>query len=252
LSHEQEFGELRSVLQKTPSLRAWYKVCRILERWPEEGLREIALPYFKANIAHSEWASARRPAPMRWAQEWLDGQKHAYFDLIDGFHLESVELDARQLARLVASPITQELVSLSLIDAKLSNSALDILFSAHFPNLLSLDLSRNNLSGFMGALAKSSFQGQLDQLSMREGLLDNEDMHFLLEATFDNLELLDLRSNHLGEAAMAKLAETSNLPMLRALGISDNAHIPETCDMSALNNIRHSHFPAAPDDFELY
>ena len=51
---------------------------------------------------------------------------------------------------------------------------------------------------------------------------------------------------------MAKLAETSNLPMLRALGISDNAHIPETCDMSALNNIRHSHFPAAPDDFELY
>lgn len=252
MSHEQEFGELRSVLQKTPSLRAWYKVCRILERWPEDGLREIALPYFKANIAHSEWASARRPAPMRWAQEWLDGQKHAYFDLIDGFHLEEIELTERQLARLVASPITQELVSLSLVDAKLSHPALDILFSAHFPNLLSLDLSKNDLTTQTNAVAKSSFRGQLNQLAMRHSSLTDEDLDLLLQARFDDLEVLDLRSNALGERAMAKLAETKNTPSLRALGISNNAHIPETCDMSALHNIRYSHFPAAPDDFELY
>lgn len=252
MSHEKAFGELRSVLQKTPSLRAWYKVCRILERWPQGSLREVALPYFKANIAHSEWAGARRPAPTRWAQSYLAGEKADYFELIDGFDIEGIAVSPHQIARLVASPITQGLVSISLVEAELSHSALDILFSAHLPALRILDLSKNSLGGAIHELPKASFRAQLEQLRLRDSEFENEDLENLLRERFDHLELLDLRSNRLGEKGIDLLSGNKNLPALRALGLSDNTNIPETCDMGELTNIIYSHFPSAPDDFEVF
>ena len=39
------FGELRSLLQHAPNLRAWYRVCALMEQWPPDAFEQEVLPY---------------------------------------------------------------------------------------------------------------------------------------------------------------------------------------------------------------
>jgi hypothetical protein len=62
MSHEQ-FSELRRLLTLSPSLKLWEQLIELLDKWPQDSSRDVALDYCEAHIEH--WSDGLRPRMLR-------------------------------------------------------------------------------------------------------------------------------------------------------------------------------------------
>ena len=62
MSHEQ-FSELRRLLSLSPSLKLWGQLLELLNKWPQDSSRDVALDYCEAHIEH--WPDGYRPCLLR-------------------------------------------------------------------------------------------------------------------------------------------------------------------------------------------
>lgn len=75
MAHREDilFGELRSLFQRQPSLRAWYRLAQLIEQLTEPAWADQHLPYILSQLSRPGWSSMPRPAPRRWCEALLDG-----------------------------------------------------------------------------------------------------------------------------------------------------------------------------------
>jgi len=74
LAHREDIlvGELRSLFQRQPSLRAWYRLAQLTEQLTEPAWTDQHRPYILSQLSRPGWAAMPRPAPRRGCEALLD------------------------------------------------------------------------------------------------------------------------------------------------------------------------------------
>ena len=105
------FGEIRSVVQCTPSAVLWQSLCELVERWPREQFTTELLPYLCANLV--AWPSSLKVAPQRWIDTILAGKVSPYCHLVESLDVSDQRLSTSELKCLVTA---QELNGLRILN----------------------------------------------------------------------------------------------------------------------------------------
>ena len=233
------FGELRSLLQHAPNLRAWYRVCALMEQWPPDAFEQEVLPYIQTYIARPPWSSQPRLAPTRWVLDVIDGHPMPYLLMASDIMIRRHELTSSHIeilgrcAHLLhIEQLRFEHVTIGPSDLKATLSALGalnnlpVLFGLHFKGLA---FTPSTLDG----LLRGGLLDRVQLLTMRAASFDRQTLDVLIQTrTLDALRELDVRDHDLGDTQTQHLIThiTGVCPRLLRLGIScsSNASSPQT------------------------
>lgn len=233
------FGELRSLLQHAPNLRAWYCVCALMEQWPPDAFEQEVLPYIQTYIARPPWSKQSRLAPTRWVLDVIDGHPMPYLLMASDIMIRRHEITSSHLETLrrceylgCIEQLRFEHVTINPTDLKATLSTLGVmdnlpmLFGLHFKDLA---LTPSTLNG----LLQGSLVDQVQLLSLRATSFDRQTLDVLIQTrTLDALRELDIRDHNLGDTQTQYLIKhiAATCPRLLRLGIacSSNASSPQT------------------------
>lgn len=215
-----DFGELRSLLQQTPSAHGWERLKELLARWPEPERQQSALPYVQDHLRRPPWSSLEAGLGVDWltslnrgeldgallslparvdaaavnmdvfqAQHWSRGE----WSRVRHLNLRHAERPAAVLMAL-SQASWPALESLDLRACSLDDEALAALARWKMPKLKSLDIGFNAFgeAGLM-ALAGSSFWPSLESFSLGHTQMSAHMMQLLAQATQGALALKQLR-----------------------------------------------------------
>lgn len=83
------FGELRSLFQRQPSQRAWYRLAQLASAWPIESWSDRGAPYILGHLAHAPWELMERPCPRAWAEALARGEQvHPAIELVTSLSMD--------------------------------------------------------------------------------------------------------------------------------------------------------------------
>lgn len=233
------FGELRSLLQHAPNLRAWYRVCALMEQWPPDVFEQEVLPYIQTYIARPPWSAQPRLAPTRWVLDVIDGHPMPYLLMASDIMIRRHEITSSHLETLGRcahlSHIEQlrfEHVTIEPTDLKATLSTLGamtnlpMMFGLHFKGLA---LTPSTLDG----LLQGRLLDNVQLLSLCAASFDRQTLDVLIQTrTFEALRELDVRDHGLGDRQTQYLIKhiTKACPRLLRLGVScsSNASGPQT------------------------
>ena len=232
------FGDLRSLLQRTPSEQAWQELIDLLGEWHRfEPLdfAERALPYAMRHLR--AWPDRLRQLPLDWFERWCE-VKGAGFDDGEGedwrFELACAfvapELPHRDTARALVRGVTSldwldGVTVLEMPRCYMRNLPIWMLArSTRLGNLKELDLSYNGLSVWsMHALQRAESMTELERLVLDGNGLDAKALAPLAARTdWRGLRALSLASNALGDEGVEVLAGAPHLSRVRELSLAKN------------------------------
>lgn len=238
------FGELRSLLQESPSAALWERLCAHLDLWPQDALAEVAIPYAADHLAR--WPDAlERPAPVAWltplvAPVQLANALHLRGEdaqLIEGaldmtllrrVHTLAItggESAGRALLRASNSALLGQIAHLRVPVCGLDDYAMRSLMrrGPHMP-LRSLDLSLNLLADRgLSPLTWSHHCNDITTLDLSGNAITADGVRALLRSAFlTNLTHLTLRGARIDDAGAALLAAEPNLARLTHIDLSHN------------------------------
>ena len=166
MSASDAFGDLRSLLNREPSIQAWQLTCALLENMSGGELEDVALPYAAAHT--TRWPAHLCRAPKLWLERALGGVHEprmavaraiiGHFDVdealaatlarttahapVEALHLTVCRLADRALEVLLDAPWGAHLGSLIVSSTQVGSSALRVLIERdHARQLHTLDLS---------------------------------------------------------------------------------------------------------------
>ena len=211
----EPFGELRSLLQRPPSIGVWARLCRVVESWDEGEFIIKALPYVLDHLDQG-WPDALRRAPQHWVDAVLCGEsRERPWEMVRSIEIRALPLD--ELVALESTPAEGD----EALDLFVRSGAL-----AHARSLFVTDLGITD-AGLGSLLRRPEIEG-VRALSLQGNHLGASGVFALAHSTHvSELERLDLRSNHWGgyEEAIIQLARSRHLRALRSLDLE--------CDMTS-------------------
>jgi len=151
---DEAFGEIRSVLQQTPSADAWQALCAVLEGIKIDAHYADAIePYVLEHLEH--WPDALRIAPASWAKGLTKKtpKPAPLMALARGLDISSSRVGVKSVGYLVNSPVLADLIYLNLSHNGIKNDgAVTISKSPHIKNLETLIMTHASV-GNRGAVA---------------------------------------------------------------------------------------------------
>lgn len=250
-SHEDRFGELRSLLQSPPDEESWEQLCTTLDAWPDmEQLEQEVIPYV---LSYTEkWPSELCELPERWiwrAKEglqapmlklvtmvnysWTDGLdaeerahiigNHPHLNRLRSLVLDYTHINAETLQELARSPNVQHITTLSLADYWQDGDATQRVFlSAPLPALKQLKLNGYGLDEAFPQMLQAPYIDQLNTLELSDAELEREQLKALIKTgLLKQLERLALTQCELELSALKPLL-SAPAPQLKHLDLSAN------------------------------
>ncbi|MEO1269302.1 MAG: WD40 repeat domain-containing protein, partial [Myxococcota bacterium] len=95
---QEMLAQLREVLHRTPSWRAWFDLCRILDGWPDDEARRLALDYIAEHQERRGWPEPLRRPPLKG----LAALEARFSSLLDRLDAEVTPHAREAVARSVA------------------------------------------------------------------------------------------------------------------------------------------------------
>ncbi len=176
-TRDEKFGELRSLLQQTPSEEAWARLCALLEAWKlDEHFHEVVLPYAATGL--ERWPEDLKIGPASWVKPLLRKTKKPapLVALATGLNLRASRIGAKTVEYLAAAPEVEHITYLDLSRNGLKNAgAITLANSPYLKNLKVLLLAGTNLKD-EGAreIAHSANLANLDELDLSDSQLLGE------------------------------------------------------------------------------
>lgn len=139
-----DFGEVRSLMQRTPDEDSWEQLCALVELWPRDLLEAEVMPYLERHL--SRWADVHRMMPWPWVERMMRGQHIPALGLVKTLDLRSRRLRPDQLDRIFVGDWTDALTQLYMSSAALTADEL-IKLAQHgrWSKLEVLSLDQNTL-----------------------------------------------------------------------------------------------------------
>lgn len=153
-SRDQKFGELRSLLQQTPSEESWEQLGVLLGNWKlDDHFREVVLPYARELLAG--WPEELKIAPPAWAKGLTKKTKKPapLMELASGLQMRASRVGKKGVEYLSQSPEIAHITYLDLSNNGLQNDGgVSLANSPHLTNLKTLILTNAKI-GNRGAIA---------------------------------------------------------------------------------------------------
>ena len=196
---KERFGELRSLLQKSPGEQTWFEVQKLFESWEdgvssapgEQGRIDPSLILY-ARDHLSRWSPEICSLRIEEISSWRRAVKRAWFSCVSHLILEGECIHAIELAAGRAHNVC--ILGVSDIDRR---GVLELARSELCDGAYVLDLSGNVLS-------------------------DDDFITWLEEQHASNLRVLDLSENELTEHVVSALGESGLLEQLDVLLLAEN------------------------------
>jgi len=224
------FGELRSILQRSPTEAGWKDLCRWCDEQPPEALREHTLPYALSHLGR--WPKPLRAAPRRWVERCVDGEALPQLALVTRVTYSGVanipqdDEDFGEVFEAAMSRDPRAQIAMMILSRHLDASDLLALCGEEaLGHLVVLEL-RGHQFGDEGAAVfrRAVHLSALEHLDLSGNLIHDHGAELLSLAPFmPRLEVLRLGHNAIGDAGCAALATRSGFEGLRELDLSENA-----------------------------
>lgn len=227
----EDFGELRSILQHTPSLRAWYRVCELVESWPPGAFEQEVFPYIQSYIQRPPWTDQPRLAPTRWLIACFQSEKIPYFLMATDLLIRKHPLSPQNLKHLGQSPYLLRIEHLGLDQIQSSDNQNAILSQLcameNTPALYSLSFKSIPWSFTKTQIIQDSQIGQqLTRLTINNAELTSEMVKQLLQTNnLSTINMLDLRHNQVQIQALDSILDivSTHFPNMTRFGISSSS-----------------------------
>jgi hypothetical protein len=221
MSASDTFGELRSLLNREPSVQAWQLTCALLENMSGAELEDVALPYAAAHT--TRWPAHLCRAPKLWLERAMGGAHEPRMAVVRAIigHLDVSEAQAATLARTTAhAPIE----ALHLTGCSLPDRALEVLLDAPWgARLGSLIVSSTQVgSSALRVLIERDHARQLHTLDLSDTLGDAQRWRLMaLHAErLPALRIFGARAAPIGDALCVPMIEAGVLSGCERLYLS--------------------------------
>lgn len=213
MTHQERFGELRSVLHQPPSPAVWDQLCDLLDGWHRADLVQTALPYAQDHLR--SWPDALRVCPLAWIDSLRQRKPHPALPLV------RVVNDPHAF-NATLSGLAEQPLPLTALRARGYIDHQGVQALARWPSLAGLemlDLSRCRISS--GAVALADGLGPaLRQLYLSHCALGDDALQAIVRSPgATKLEVLRLDGNLATDAGVLALAELPCMETLRVLGL---------------------------------
>ncbi len=229
----ENFGEIRSILQQTPSPEAWEALCDqiALWSWPHyETFEQQILPYLLHHL--ESWPDALRGAPDRWRPGLLRAAPMPWAPMIRALDASAQGFSVADMETLTMAPVLPHLTALDLSQNRFGAAGLQRLMqSRKLRGLRSLRLADVSL-GVDGALPLLDADAlpRLDTLDMSNTGINSRTLDALgglnlraREEPLPALRALVLDRNMLGERAIGALRRTRHARQLERLSLAQTS-----------------------------
>ncbi len=211
---DSRFGDIRSILQDTPTIRVWGKLCELLEEWEDEGeLEDKIFPYVNELVA--DWDDRLRVAPAYWVEPLLEGEHVPHFAICRTLDLRCLGIVLEDIELLSESPELKHIHRLNLAYNGLQNEGTCLLMaSPMISGLRMLDLAGNSVeTDGIQAISESAHLKKLEELDLTGNWVNDAGATYLAESTtLPKLERLILRGNPIHESGALALSCSHYLP----------------------------------------
>lgn len=200
------FGELRSVLQRSPSTSTWNHLCELLD---ETAPRDELVAYLDDHL--SRWPDMLREAPATWCVRALEGQTVPWWSTVRAVRL--LQPTNATIKTFFKSVDVSQITSLTLENERPKRG------------------SGRSKSGLVKELTKAGPLPNLKRVELRIGNFGVKSAELLAKAkNLTGLEALEFHSAQLEEEGFRALAGSKTLPPLKSLvvgydSIDDRAQI---------------------------
>ena len=213
------FGEIRTLLSERPSVRAWKRLCKMIDTLPVEECNQMVIPYIRHHLEISpRWERLTRNPPEHWLKRFKENKEFfPAFSIISHLHLSMYGEEITELLKLLVDSTDLNLLRMLHLETQMKNKGLLQLCEGEhlLQRLRGLNLTYNQLT------APSA--EHLASLSSLEGL-----------------ELLDLSHNKIKDAGVKALVESEHLRGLKWLNLTDCG-----CTDAAEEMIQNSDWPSS-------
>lgn len=217
-----DFGELRSLLAKPPSARAFAQLCGLVG---DGGLSQEVLTYLQSSL--SRWPDdLRRAVPERWITPLLQSTPPPGVVLCTSLTIEEEEhgIHWHNIDALTGAPELTNLRHLHLARHRMGQHLITHLVDA--PALAKIDHLElvDQEVGELGVLSilTSPHLGNMRHLNLQGNDLTSSDLEDLQDLSLRTLDTWTLSTNELGDEGAALLAKTPSMAQLHALQLDEN------------------------------
>jgi hypothetical protein len=203
------FGDLRSLLNREPSVQAWQLTCALLENMSGAELEDVALPYAAAHT--TRWPAHLCRAPRLWLERALAGTHEPRMAVVRAI-IGHFELGSVSAARLAASTAHAPIEAFHVTISGLDDDALVALQdAAWWPALRALVLRNTHIRArsfeamFARQVCPALHTLDLSNLSDKDPLL----WHLLARhaARLPALRIFAARESNMGDDLFIAMAE---------------------------------------------
>ncbi len=220
--------EMRLLFYEPRTLRAWERLCALLDRCPPERAF-IAVDYAEEHMRTWGWPDHLRIAPQAWLEALFAQGRDPRMRLVRVAAVDDrPRLSLDDVAALSRCDELDRLLSLDLRYREVCSEGVALLARAPLMTCLRrLDLGFNRVDD-EGAVALAEAACPLTDLDLRYNRVGTEGLIALLDSpVFERVERLELEGNNLDDRAVdALVLRAGRLPALKVLGLAGNPISP--------------------------
>ena len=217
------FGDIRATVQQTASVEAWFKLCKLIEKWPQQDRLEAeVIPYVQAHTV--DWPDRMRVVPDRWLEAWLDESLGPIASLMRRMFLGSKLRKGVTLDRFLEVSNNRHLTQLDLGWNQLNQDDFRILARADYlENLTHLGLRGNHpRDAGVHLLSEAEWFERIEWLDLSTCAVTSDGARALAESNLSRIEHLDVSRNKLGASGLRTLLNANWMPRVRTLMLQGN------------------------------
>ncbi len=220
---QTSFGEIRSILQASPSTQAWQRITQIIDQTPEDACSHTLLPYIKAHI--SQWPTHLLHTPRHWIEALFAHDPPEHTSLVRTLNLSQRGLSDRDIKIMCDHASLRQIQHLDISHNWLMKQGVKYLCaSPHTHALVTLDLSYNQLGDAgVSEFSQSNSLNNLASLSLARNDLSVQSLEEVSRANFSSsIEHIDLSNNWIRFDPNTPLALHHEFTALTHLSLASN------------------------------
>ena len=233
MAQAPDFGDLRSLLNTSPTPQAWEQLCLWLEDWTSEQQTQRVHAYISAYL--NQWPDRDRRVPKRWIQLLVKGDTPLPWLSIcrtlnlRGFRAKEIRGYRQALSDVWFDILKRpHLEDISILDvgsnAFTTKDIERMLHDSTLKNVNTLELQRNPLTNDVSELLKTPhrFESTIETLGLRHTSLEDDALRPIPLERWTALRALDLYGNDLLAHTLRHLQEC---PRLESLNVGRNGRL---------------------------
>lgn len=217
------FGDIRATVQQTASVEAWFKLCKLIEKWPQQDRLEAeVIPYVQSHTVG--WPDRMRVVPDRWLEAWLEESLGPIASLMRRMFLGSKLRKGVTLERFLRVSNNRHLTQLDLGWNQLIQDDFRLLGRAdHLENLTHLGLRGNlPMDGGVHLLSEAEWFTRIQWLDLSTCRVGADGARAIARSELSRIEHLDVSRNKLGASGLGLLLSADWIPRVDTLMLQGN------------------------------